>query len=135
MHRTRRIVGIVSAGVLASSVALAAEHGAGKMPKTGTPPGHQAGQPQAGQQDPTTSYVSMGQMYGKVASVDKEKGRIEIESEGDTLSLKIPAAVADSFKTGDQVVVRSQLALTERDRDAAGARGTGTGTGTSGGMR
>jgi hypothetical protein len=95
----RRSVGILStalAGVFAAAMAIAAEP---------SPHGEQTGASTG------KGYVGEHEMTGTVTDVDKDEGRVSIDSEGHKLDLHFPPSALQSLQKGDRVSIR--LAIRE----------------------
>ena len=44
-------------------------------------------------------------MTGRITSIDKDKGRVTVEAQGEELDLHFPSAALQNLKKGDQVTV------------------------------
>jgi hypothetical protein len=44
-------------------------------------------------------------MTGRITSIDKDKGRVTVEAQGEELDLHFPAAALQNLSKGDQVTV------------------------------
>ena len=67
-------------------------------------------------------FVGQHTMTGTVTDIDKDEGKVTIETEGHTLDLHFPKTAIRSFTKGDRVTV--QLAIKEAGSNA-GTSGTG----------
>jgi hypothetical protein len=117
----RRAVGILSTAttcVFVATLAFAADPQAGgSMHEQGSTSGMR-GTSDAG-------FVGEHTMTGKITDIDKEKGRVTVDTEGESLDLHFPKNALENLKKGDEVTV--SLAI----KPAAGS-GKGATSGTSG---
>jgi hypothetical protein len=70
-------------------------------------------------------FVGEHTMTGKITSIDKDKGRVSVDTEGESLDLHFPKTALHNLNKGDEVTV--SLAI----KPAAGS-GKGATSGTSG---
>jgi hypothetical protein len=121
----RRAVGILSTAIVPvfmATMALAADpYGS----ERGSTPGQGSGATSG-----TTGYMGEHTMTGRITDIDKEKGHVEVDAQGEKLELHFPQSALRNLNEGDQVVV--SLAI----KPASGTSGRGTsgtsGSGTSG---
>jgi hypothetical protein len=117
----RRSVGILSTAIVPvflATMAFAAEpYGAGSERGTGHGQGATSG---------TSSYMGEHAMTGKITDIDKDKGRVKIDAQGEKLELHFPQSALRNLNEGDQVTVTMAI------KPASGAGTSGTRSGTSG---
>jgi len=68
----------------------------------------------------TSSYLGEHSMTGKITSIDKEKGHVKVDAQGETLDLHFPQSALRNLKQGDQVTVMLGI------RPATGSGTSGT---------
>jgi len=116
----RRAVGILSTAIVPvfmATMALAADpYGS----ERGSTPGQGSGATSG-----TAGYMGEHTMTGKITDIDKEKGHIKVDAQGEKLELHFPQSALRSLNEGDQVVI--SLAI----KPVSGTSGRGT-SGTSG---
>ena len=128
----RRSVGILSTAIVPvfmATMALAADpYGS----ERGSTPGHAAGATSG-----TSGYMGEHTMTGRITDIDKEKGHVKVESEGEKLELHFPQNALRNLNEGDQVTVSLAIkpasgAGTSGRSGTSGTSGMGSGSGSSG---
>jgi hypothetical protein len=125
----RRAVGILSTAIVpifVAGMAFAADpYGAGSERGTyGHEPGATSG----------TSGTSMGfmgehTMTGRITSIDKDKGHVKVDAQGETLDLHFPQSALQNLNKGDQVTVSLGI---KPSTGTSGTSGTGSRPGSMG---
>lgn len=113
----RRAVGILSTTVLALLVAGSA---------FADSPGPHAGHATAPRG--TTGFVGPHTMTGRITDLDKAKGRVTVDAQGEELDLHFPPSALENLSEGEQVEV--QLAI----KPGGGASGASGSSGVRAGM-
>jgi hypothetical protein len=72
----------------------------------------------------TSGYMGEHSMTGKITHIDKEKGRVKVDAQGEKLDLPFPQSALRNLNEGDQVVV----SLGIKPASGAGTRGGTSGT-------
>ncbi len=79
----------------------------------------------------TSSYLGEHSMTGKITGIDKEKGRVKIDAQGETLDLHFPQSALRNLNQGDQVTVMLGI-RPAAGSGTSGTSGPGNGHGTGG---
>jgi len=120
----RRAVGILSIAIVpvfAAAMAFAADpYGSGGT--TGSH-GHETGATSGTSGTSGAGFMGEHTLTGRITAIDKDKGRVTVDAQGETLDLHFPKTALQNMNKGDQVTV--SLAI----RPAGGMHGT---SGTSG---
>ncbi len=116
--------------VFAAGLAVAAEpYGSERSggAAVGTPGAHGSGAAQANEH----------RMNGVITEIDKTKGKVSIDANGQTMQLVLPSSELANFKKGDRVTVTAQLERSggagSREPEMPGSRGGAMGGGAPGG--
>ena len=72
----------------------------------------------------TTGFLGQHTMTGKITDIDKDKGRVTVESDGEELDLHFPKAALQNMSRGDQVTVSLGI---KPANGTAGTRGSTSG--------
>ena len=119
----RRAVGFLSTAIVPVFVATMAFAGDPYGSERGTSHG------QAGATSGTSGAMGEHSMTGKITDIDKEKGRVKVDAQGEKLDLHFPQSALRNLNEGDQVTVT--LAIKPAS-GTSGTRGGTSGSGTSG---
>jgi len=121
----RRTVGILSTAIVPvfmATMAFAAD-------PYGSEPGTSRGQ--AGATSGTSGFMGEHTMTGKITDIDKEKGRVKVDAQGEKLDLHFPQSALRNLNEGDQVTVTLGIKPASGTSGRSGTSGT-SGSGTSG---
>jgi hypothetical protein len=124
----RRAVGILSTAIVPVFIAT--------MVFAADPYGSERGSAEHGSREGAgatagaSGYMGEHSMTGKITDIDKEKGRVQVDAQGETLELHFPQTALRNLNEGDQVVVSLGIKPAGTRSGTSGAPGSGT----SGGM-
>jgi hypothetical protein len=119
----RRAVGILSTAIVPVFIAT--------MAFAADPYGSERGHGQAGVTSGVSAAMGEHSMTGRITDIDKEKGRVQVDAQGEKLDLHFPQSALRNLNEGDQVTVTLGI------KPASGTSGTKGGTsgyGTPSGM-
>jgi hypothetical protein len=116
----RRAVGILSTAIVPVFIAT--------MAFAADPYGSERGSTHGqGATSGTSGYMGEHSMTGKITDIDKDKGHVKVEAQGEKLELHFPQSALRNLNEGDQVTIMLGI------KPATGTSGTrGSGSGTSG---
>jgi hypothetical protein len=135
----RRAVGFLSTVVVpvfVATMAFAADpYGAAPGSESEPGAGHSHGQAAT---SGTSGYMGEHSMTGKITDIDKEKGRVKVDAQGEKLDLHFPQSALRNLNEGDQVTVTLGI-KPATGSGTSGSRGgtsgtSGSGTSGTGGM-
>ena len=121
----RRAVGFLSTvivPVFVATMAFAADP-YGSEPGAGSERGSGHGHGQSATSG-TSSYMGEHTMTGRITDIDKEKGRVKVDAQGEKLDLHFPQSALRNLNEGDQVTV----SLGIKPASGSGTSGTRGGT-------
>ena len=111
----RRAVGILTIAVVplfAAAIALAAD------PYETSPSHHDTGATSGTMGTSHTGYMGEHTMTGRITDIDKDKGRVTVDAQGEELDLHFPKTALQNMNKGDQVTVSLGI------KPASGTSGT-----------
>ena len=130
----RRSVGIFSIAVVPvfmATMALAADpYGSERGTERRSTPGQGAGVTSG-----TSGYMGEHTMTGKITDIDKEKGHVKVDAQGEKLELHFPQSALRNLNEGDQVTVSLAIKPGSGAASRSGTSGTsgmGSGSGSHG---
>ena len=111
----RRAVGILTMAVVplfVAAIALAAD------PYETSPSHHETGATSGTMGTSHTGYMGEHTMTGRITDIDKDKGRVTVDAQGEELDLHFPKTALQNMNKGDQVTVSLGI------KPASGTSGT-----------
>jgi hypothetical protein len=115
----KRVVGILSTAIVpvfVAGMAFAADPYGSERGSAGS---HEPG---ATSGTTSSSYMGEHSMTGRITDIDKDKGHVKIDAQGEKLDLHFPQSALRNFNEGDQVTVNLGI------KPASGTSGTRGGT-------
>ena len=124
----RRAVGILSIAIVPLFVGAMA-FAADPYESSGSTHRHDTGATSGTSGTSAAGFMGEHTMTGRITDIDKDKGRVTVNAQGEELDLHFPKSALQSMNKGDEVTV--SLGIKPAARTRSGTSGT-SGTGSSG---